>query len=297
MLVVAVACNGLQTLENQTLPHGPKVCAQGVQHLDARLRKKIPVFHEFGVRSFGERIRHDLRESQTDEQFTPSKKNIFPVGFHGDFQRTRHSFGKRDMVKAMDSQDFFGHVRGAGDVAAVGGHEEVPCAVLLCCHLDVQRGEDGIQPVCLQGCSQKSKEPREIQLDLSIRDQRRGVVLNGAFQFGTSPFLKEMYAPLGRKPNGIGVDTALKAEAGIRVQAVALGGFPDGHRMEPRGFQKHLCRAFGHPAVRPAVHPCQAHGRRCVGDDQIVAMQAALLSIQCHERLLWIGLADHHGAP
>ena len=33
MLVVAIACNGLQTLENQTLPHGPKVCAQGVQHL------------------------------------------------------------------------------------------------------------------------------------------------------------------------------------------------------------------------------------------------------------------------
>ena len=295
LLVVGVSRDGFQALEHQTLAHGAEVCAQGVEHVHARLGLKVSVGHEFRVRGFRERVGHDFGEAQSDQELSPPKQHVLAVGLGGHFQRSRHALGQRDVVEAVNAKHLFCNVCRTCHVASVRRHVQSPLAVSSLHDVDVQSGQDGSQPVVVDGGAQEPKEPFQGQGDFGVFHPGVAKVLGRSLHFSTGPFLQQVDAPFRSHAHRSWIHPAFEAEAGVRAQGVPFGGFPDGDRMEPGRLEEDLGRSFADPTLRAAVHPGQTHGDAFVGDDQVFRIELTRLVVQGGERFALTGLANGDG--
>ena len=148
------------------------------------------------------------------------------------------------MVEAVDAQNFLCHVGGPSHVAAVRGNGEFPCGTFSLVHRDVQRSQDGFQPVLRDVGAQKACEPTQIEFDLGVLDGRRVHVFCRGDHLRPGPFRQELGATFRGQAHGVGVDAAFKPEARVGAQRVTLGALAHGHGVEPGRFEDHFGRAF-----------------------------------------------------
>ena len=142
--------------------------------------------------------------------------------------------------------------------------------------------------------SQKAKEPSQVEFNMGFFHPRGANKFNSCFQLSPRPFGQQGHAAFCRLFHGLGVDPSLKAEAGIRAQPMAFGGFSHRHRMEPSSFNQHLGGGVGHATVGTSVDASQTHGCLFVGNHQVSGVQFPVLSIQGLEGLRGMRIAHHH---
>ena len=94
----------------------------------------------------------------------------------------------------------------------------------------------------------------------------------------------EFLAHLGRQLEGVdlavGIDAALKAEAGISLQAVATGALADPSRIEVSALQKYILRCLIRTATLSPIDTTDTHGLLCIADHQVVVAKLAVYAVE-----------------
>ena len=115
-----------------------------------------------------------------------------------------------------------------------------------------------------------------------------------AHNLSAGHLLDEEGGALGGVEGGLGVCSALEAEARVRGKLLALGRAADAHGVKVGALDEHVHGAVRDAGILSAEHAGDAHGPCGIGNDHVTGMQAALNTVQGADLLSFGGAAHNH---
>ena len=204
-----------------------------------------------------------------------------------------HGFVKFHVVVAIHAHHVFHHIAGALHIHAVCGHKQLKSLIALGCDFNFQTLEDTLDCILSELLANECVGIRIFECNREAWEILCLDIHNVAANLATGKLLYHEGSSLEVIYGLIGVDTALKAERSIGVEAEAACRFANPRGVEISRLQEDVGGRFGNARIKASEHTAYAHRLLGVANHEVAPGEGALHAIE-GDKLSALGYGLHH---
>ena len=294
--IAGIACDGLQSTKEECLAKHVEVLAQRVEQTNEILG--LVTLKAIIVSATLQAIVQNLTEARTHKLLAHEVLQLVALvglALHGKAALQRR--GDFNIIVSVDAQDVFHYIARALDIHSIGRHGQGEALRRLLLDFHLQARHDALDGICRDVLAYQGIHIGIVQRDVEIGCRTRADIDNLHADAGTSKFACHDGSLLQCIYLSVRVDTTLKAEAGIRGEAMTTGTLANPCGVEVGALEEHVLCGLIRTTPLTAKHTSDAHGFLCITDGQIMVREFVFHSVKGDEGSAFGHCLHHHLLP